>query len=50
MKYLSATPSRFELRYSQQDWQFALQEPFSYQDAQRTFFVTPGPAVTLLPP
>jgi hypothetical protein len=50
VKYLSATPSQFELRYSQQDWQFALQEPFFYQDAQRTFFVAPGPGASLLPP
>jgi hypothetical protein len=40
--FLSMTPSRFELRYSQQNWQFALQEPFFYQDAQHTFFVAPG--------
>jgi hypothetical protein len=40
--YLSKTPSRFELRYSQQDRQFALQDPFFYQDAQRTFFVAQG--------
>jgi hypothetical protein len=50
VKYLSATPSRFELRYSQQDWQFALQEPFFYQDAQRTFFVTPRTGIRVRPP
>ncbi len=47
--YLSDTPSRFELRYSQQHWQFAQQEPFFYQDAQRTFLVAPGSGRTLLP-
>ena len=47
--YLNQTPSRFELRYSQQHWQFAMQEPFFYQDAQRTFLVTPGSGASLLP-
>ena len=47
--YLSQIPSRFELRYSQQHWQFAQQEPFFYQDAQRTFLVTPGSGASLLP-
>jgi Tc toxin complex TcA C-terminal TcB-binding domain len=40
--FLSGSPSRFELRVSQQDWQFALQEPFFYQDNDRTFFVQPS--------
>ena len=46
--YLTATPAPwFELRYSQQHWQFALTEPFFYQDAARTFYVTPGVGTTL---
>jgi hypothetical protein len=45
--YLNQTPSRFELRYSQQHWQFALQEPFFYQDAEHTFFVAPGSGTSL---
>ncbi len=49
--FLRASPSQFELRVSQQDWQFALQEPFFYQDNDRTFFVQPSlgwPLVTQL--
>jgi hypothetical protein len=45
--YLNRTPSRFELHYSQQHWQFSLQEPFFYNDDQRIFFVTPGSGVSL---
>ncbi|MGH9614805.1 MAG: neuraminidase-like domain-containing protein, partial [Bryobacteraceae bacterium] len=46
--YLNASPSPpFQLRYSQQGWQFALQEPFFYQDAQRTFCVDTGSGATL---
>jgi hypothetical protein len=41
IEYLYTTPSQYELRYSQQDWQFALQSPFFYQDQQRTFVVVP---------
>lgn len=41
--YLRQTPTQFELRVSQQDWQFGLQRPFFYQDAARTFFVQPTP-------
>jgi hypothetical protein len=48
--YLIMTPSRYELRYSQQHWQFAAQEPFFYQDAQRTFFVAPGYGASLIVP
>jgi len=40
-EYLGLTPSQYELRYPQQDWQFALQWPFFYQDEQRTFYVVP---------
>jgi hypothetical protein len=48
VKYLKASPCPpFELRYSQQGWQFALEEPFFYQDAQRTFCVDPGSGATL---
>ncbi len=39
--YLNATPSQFELRISQQTWQFGLVNPFFYQDNDRTFFVQP---------
>jgi hypothetical protein len=39
--FLKATPSQFELRTTQQDWQFALDKPFFYQDGKRTFCVTP---------
>jgi hypothetical protein len=42
VKFLNASPSQFELRISQQDWQFALQDPFFYQDNDRTFFVQPS--------
>src|SRR5262249_14606330 len=39
--YLSSpVPSQFELRCSQQYWQFAEQSPFFYQDIDRTFCVT----------
>ncbi len=39
--YLKQTPSRYELRYSQQHWQFAVQDPFFYQDAEHTLFAEP---------
>jgi hypothetical protein len=48
LTYLNQTPSRFELRYSQQHWQFAMQEPFFYQDAQRTFFVAAGSGLSVV--
>jgi len=40
--FLSDTPTRFEVRCAQDNWQFALQSPFFYQDAGRTFCVTPS--------
>jgi hypothetical protein len=40
--FLNGSPSQFELRVSQQDWQFAQQNPFFYQDNDRTFFVQPS--------
>jgi peptidoglycan hydrolase-like protein with peptidoglycan-binding domain len=39
--YLGLTPSAFDLRYSRQYGQFAMQAPFFYQDDTSTFFVTP---------
>jgi Tc toxin complex TcA C-terminal TcB-binding domain len=43
--YLTApVPTAFELRCSQQYWQFAEQSPFFYQDADRTFCVVPAVA------
>jgi hypothetical protein len=39
--YLERTPTRYELRYSQQHWQFAVQAPFFYQDAEHTLFAEP---------
>jgi hypothetical protein len=46
--FLNQTSSRFELRYSQQHWQFAMQEPFFYQDAERTFFVAAGSGLSVV--
>ncbi len=42
--YLNASPTQYELRVSQQNWQFGLQYPFFYQDQAHTFFVQPAPA------
>ena len=39
--YLGATPSPFDIRYSRQYGDFAMQAPFFYQDDTATFFVTP---------
>jgi hypothetical protein len=41
---LQATPTRFGLLLPHQFYQFVLQSPFFYQDAQRTYFVTPREA------
>jgi hypothetical protein len=38
---LDATPTLFNLLYAHQDPEFTAQRPFFYQDARRTFFVTP---------
>jgi peptidoglycan hydrolase-like protein with peptidoglycan-binding domain len=46
-EYLGTTPTQYELRYPQQDYQFCLQGPFFYQDKQRTFYVTRVPGYPL---
>jgi len=38
---LQSTPSRYDLLYPHQFYQFALQAPFFYQDDERTYFVSP---------
>jgi Tc toxin complex TcA C-terminal TcB-binding domain/Neuraminidase-like domain/Salmonella virulence plasmid 28.1kDa A protein len=38
---LGSTPSAYSILPADEFWQFALQAPFFYQDAQRTYFVTP---------
>src|SRR5207248_4291916 len=38
---LGSTPSRYDLLYPHQFYQFALQAPFFYQDDERTYFVSP---------
>jgi hypothetical protein len=45
LRYLRKTPNpSFHLRVARQHRQFALQEPFFYQDTARTFFVAPRTA------
>ncbi len=46
-EYLGDTPTQYELRYPQQDYQFDLQGSFFYQDRQRTFYVTRVPGYPL---
>ncbi|MFL5698674.1 MAG: neuraminidase-like domain-containing protein [Ktedonobacteraceae bacterium] len=38
---LQRTPSRYDLLYPHQFYQFVLQAPFFYQDDERTYFVSP---------